>query len=71
VVIVRDIHTRGYATDVKHLLNIKLIEKNQHYVVIVGDSRTRGCATDVKHLLNSKFEVLGLVNSGLGLEFTK
>jgi len=40
-------------------------------VVIVGDGHTRGCATDVKHLLKNKFEVLGLVNSGLGMELIK
>jgi RNase P/RNase MRP subunit p30 len=40
-------------------------------MVILGDSHTRGCAAEVKQLLNNKFEVLGLVNSGSGMEFIK
>jgi hypothetical protein len=40
-------------------------------VVILGDSHPKGCATEVKHLLNNKFEVLGLVNSGSGMELIK
>ena len=44
------------------------MEKKQHKVDIVGDSPIRGCAAKVKHLLKEKFEVLGFVNPGSGME---
>jgi hypothetical protein len=40
-------------------------------VVIVGDSHARGCAAEVMQLLNNTPEVLGLVNSGSGMEGIK
>ena len=49
----------------------KVMEQKQHKVVIVRDNHARGCAAEVEHLLNNKFEVLGLVNSGAGMEFMK
>jgi hypothetical protein len=49
----------------------KVIEQKQHKVVIVGHGHSRGYAAEVKHLLNNKFEVLGMVNSGSGMEFIK
>ena len=47
------------------------MEEKQHKVVIVRDSHARGCAAEVKHLLKNSFEVLGLINSGSGMEGIK
>jgi hypothetical protein len=49
----------------------KVMEQKQHKVVIIGHSHATGYAAEVKHLLNNKFEVLGMVNSGSGMEFIK
>ena len=49
----------------------KVLEKEQHKFIIVGDSHARGCATEVSYLLNNAFEVLGFVNPGAGMKYTK
>jgi len=40
-------------------------------MVIVGDSPIRGCAAKVKQLLNEKFEMLGFVSPGSGMDSIK
>ena len=45
--------------------------RRQHKVIILGDSHARGCASEVSRLLNNEFEVLGFVNPGAGMKYTK
>ena len=47
----------------------RVLERKLHKVVITGDSHARGCASEVRQQLYSDYEVLGFVNSGLGIKF--
>ena len=57
----------------KHKMDHKksVVGKKQHKVIILGDSHARVCASEVSNLLNNYFEVLGFVNPGAGMKYTK